>query len=131
MSTEEKPVKPPTMKQRLDEIADTVATLRSESEHRATAKMPAKPYTEADALGRCAAALQELVDVEASARRSSYSNTFDNLSGRSVPRILRFLADRFGADLIERRTEPCGRRHLDDASSAELVETLRSPGRVL
>lgn len=59
-------------------------------------------------------------------------NSWDQNNGpdaTEVAHVLRHLIHRYGVDLIERRTEPCARPHLEDATDTELIAQLRGfPG---
>lgn len=82
--------------------------------------MPQNPVPEADALGLCITALDRLKDSE---RRSS-SLSYGESHG-AVKRTILALCEKYGVPRVERVTEPCSRRHLEDLTSADVVAAVR------
>ena len=77
---------------------------------------------EARAIHACVNALSQLVP-----QQRSHSYTLSTSSDPNVARVLRHLADRFGVQLVTERvvTQPCDRRHLDEATDDEVLARLR------
>lgn len=119
----------------VEQISDAVSDMHSalkvwEGQKRAPS------YGEADALAECIAALTKLTDAERQDSLAWPSGTSMSVNAAYTDhflaswgpgeRILRFLADRFGINLIEVHDQPCQRRHVDEVSADELLAALRT-----
>ena len=76
---------------------------------------------EADALAGCIRSLDRIAEK----RQAGYGYGSDVRGSLGVEMVVRHLIGRYGLALVERSVEPCGRKHLDEASDPELIERLR------
>lgn len=93
---------------------------RNEELHAQLADKPAV-VPEADALAGCIRSLDRIAEK----RSAGYGYGSDVRGNLGVEMVIRHLIGRYGLALVERTVEPCGRKHLDDASDSELIERLR------
>lgn len=118
--------KPPPMRQQIEHIVERVDRLSERLRLAGEYKASQPPLTEAGALERCMSALTELVANENPRRATciSTSNAANFYANSSTERILRYLAAKFGVSLIEQRSEPCSRAHLDEIDPDTALQAL-------
>ena len=107
-----------TKAQILEELAETKIRLAA-AQNRIPDAPKAIPV--ANALAGCIRAL----DLIPPAKASMYASP---AASSEVAHVLRHLMTRYGVDLTERVTEPCDRRHVDEATDTELIERIRGFG---
>lgn len=78
---------------------------------------PPRAVPEAEAIARCVRALDELTKD----RRNTH-DPFSSFRGGSseVARVLKMLSEKYNVSLVEVKTEPCMRRHLDEVPDASI-----------
>ena len=99
----------------LERLASEVADLR--------ARIPANPprVPEADALASCIRALDTLKD--STRGRTSYGYASDQ--NPEVARTLLALSEKYGIKRVEKVTEPCTRRHVEDVNAMDVIDAFR------
>jgi hypothetical protein len=73
----------------------------------------------ADAIAACVRALDQLRPNDGG------FNSYNRKSDNEIPHVIGLLCERYGVQRIERVTEPCTRRHIEDLTPADVVEALR------
>jgi hypothetical protein len=72
-------------------------------------------------------AIRALDPIAKSPSRSLYTDSEVRATADLVG-VMKHLLHRYQVDLVEHRTEPCNRQHLDEATEQELVSQLRHGG---
>lgn len=134
MSTEDKRTK-------ADLLAE-LATARQETQdarsaaYKAQQALPGAPTAvpEATALAACIRAIDTMNEGRRTSSNVGYSSTLyaygngynEPHQQDEVERLLRSLAAKYGVPLIETRTDPCARRHLDEINPDRIMQALHS-----
>lgn len=121
----------------LDELSEAEATIRlaksdAYDAHQALPNAPAR-IPEADALAACIRALDALTEsTKNNGYGSSYSLGYTSgdsyRSQTASERVLRSLAAKYSVPLIEIRTEPCSKFHVENPDEERVLSALRMSG---